>query len=117
MSRSTASGALRTPLTPMLAAAVDVLPVGPGLAYEPKWDGWRALAFRDGDDVRLQSRVGRDLTRRAWRRCRRLGARGATRIRPPGCPGCRRTVALVEYRDGARVCRTCAYPTTAKKSE
>lgn len=61
--RSTASGALRTPLTPMLAAAVDVLPVGPGLAYEPKWDGWRALAFRDGDDVRLQSRAGRDLTR------------------------------------------------------
>ncbi|MEV5691393.1 hypothetical protein [Micromonospora globbae] len=37
-----------------------------------------------------------------------LRARGATRIHPPSCPGCRRTVALVEYRDGARVCHTCA---------
>ncbi|MGC1213967.1 MAG: ATP-dependent DNA ligase [Micromonospora sp.] len=61
--RPTGSATLRRPLTPMLAATVDVLPTGPGLAYEPKWDGWRAIAFRDADDVRLQSRAGRDLTR------------------------------------------------------
>ncbi|MFC0509073.1 ATP-dependent DNA ligase [Micromonospora costi] len=55
--------ALRPPLTPMLAAAVDAVPEGRGLAYEPKWDGWRALAFRRADSVFLQSRSGRDLTR------------------------------------------------------
>ncbi|WNM40149.1 ATP-dependent DNA ligase [Micromonospora halotolerans] len=53
---------LRPPLTPMLAAPVAELPTGRQLAYEPKWDGWRALAFRDDSGVRLQSRAGRDLT-------------------------------------------------------
>jgi hypothetical protein len=37
-----------------------------------------------------------------------LRERGAAGVRAPECPGCRRTVALVEYRDGARVCRICA---------
>ncbi|MEU4477558.1 ATP-dependent DNA ligase [Micromonospora sp. NPDC023966] len=53
---------LRPPLSPMLAAPVADLPTGRQLAYEPKWDGWRTLAFRDADGVHLQSRAGRDLT-------------------------------------------------------
>ncbi|TDB69422.1 ATP-dependent DNA ligase [Micromonospora sp. KC721] len=46
----------------MLAAGVDVVPEGAGLAYEPKWDGWRSLAFRTPDGVYLQSRAGRNLS-------------------------------------------------------
>jgi ATP-dependent DNA ligase len=48
------------PVPPMLAAPVDRLPVG-ALAYEPKWDGWRVLLFRDGTGVYLQSRAGKPL--------------------------------------------------------
>ena len=40
----------------MLAKAMEQLPHGPGWHYEPKWDGFRTLVFRDGDDVHLQSR-------------------------------------------------------------
>ncbi|MGR6318849.1 hypothetical protein Q2K19_31745 [Micromonospora soli] len=46
----------------MLAAPVDSVPEGPNLVNEPKWDGWRALAFRGASDVYLQSRAGRNLT-------------------------------------------------------
>jgi ATP-dependent DNA ligase len=46
----------------MLAAPVDEVPVGPDLLYEPKWDGWRCVAFRGHDGVYLQSRAGRNLT-------------------------------------------------------
>lgn len=53
---------LRRPVAPMLAAPVDSVPEGPNLVYEPKWDGWRALAFRGPSDVYLQSRAGRNLT-------------------------------------------------------
>ncbi|MFF4894700.1 ATP-dependent DNA ligase [Micromonospora chersina] len=53
---------LRRPVAPMLAAPVDVVPEGPGLVHEPKWDGWRAIAFRDADGVYLQSRAGQNLT-------------------------------------------------------
>lgn len=53
---------LRRPVAPMLAAPVDSVPEGPNLIYEPKWDGWRALAFRGSADVYLQSRAGRNLT-------------------------------------------------------
>ncbi|MGC4797158.1 ATP-dependent DNA ligase [Micromonospora saelicesensis] len=56
------TGELRPPLTPMLAKAVDAVPEARDLAYEPKWDGWRALAFRRPDSVYLQSRAGRDIT-------------------------------------------------------
>ncbi|MBM0237812.1 ATP-dependent DNA ligase [Micromonospora sp. ATA32] len=45
----------------MLAKSVAAVPAGQGLAYEPKWDGWRAIAFRHDDGVYLQSRAGRDL--------------------------------------------------------
>ncbi|WP_433345518.1 helicase HerA domain-containing protein [Micromonospora sp. CA-111912] len=46
----------------MLAAPVDAVPEGPGLVHEPKWDGWRLVAFREADGVYLQSRAGKNLT-------------------------------------------------------
>ena len=54
---------LRPPLLPQLARSRSSLPEGDGWAYEPKWDGFRAVAFVDGADVELQSRNGRTLTR------------------------------------------------------
>ncbi|MEH0825756.1 MULTISPECIES: ATP-dependent DNA ligase [unclassified Micromonospora] len=45
----------------MLAKPVRIVPTGHGLSYEPKWDGWRALAFRHHDGVYLQSRAERNL--------------------------------------------------------
>lgn len=50
-------------LAPMLAKAVRTIPTQPGLLYEPKWDGFRCLLHRDGDDVELVSRSGKPLTR------------------------------------------------------
>ena len=49
------------PVRPMLARSVSVLPQG--MLYEPKWDGFRCVAFRDGDAVELGSRNERPLTR------------------------------------------------------
>lgn len=54
---------LKPPVLPQLAKTARALPTGDGWVYEPKWDGFRALAFVDGDDVYLQSRNGRPLTR------------------------------------------------------
>ena len=52
------------PLEPMLAKARPRCPTDAGVwSYEPKWDGFRALVFRDGDDVVLLSRSGKDLGR------------------------------------------------------
>jgi ATP-dependent DNA ligase len=48
---------------PMLAKAVDGLPDGDGWLYEPKWDGFRAIVFRDGDEVFTQSRDLKPLDR------------------------------------------------------
>jgi ATP-dependent DNA ligase len=47
----------------MEATSVDTIPVGPEWQYEPKWDGFRCLAFRRGDKVELQSKAGKPLTR------------------------------------------------------
>ncbi len=47
----------------MLAKPWPALPDGPGWAYEPKWDGFRALVFRDGDELLIQSRDLRPLDR------------------------------------------------------
>lgn len=47
----------------MLAKAGYEVPVADGLLYEPKWDGFRAIAFRDGDEIVLGSRNERPLTR------------------------------------------------------
>jgi ATP-dependent DNA ligase len=51
------------PLAPMLAKLATAIPEGSGWLYEPKWDGFRALVFRDGDDVYLQSRELKPLER------------------------------------------------------
>jgi ATP-dependent DNA ligase len=51
------------PVKPMLAKAATTLPEGDGLFYEPKWDGFRCVVFRDGDEVELGSRNERPLTR------------------------------------------------------
>jgi len=47
----------------MEALSVDAIPEGPEWQYEPKWDGFRCLVFRDGDTVTLQSKAGKPLTR------------------------------------------------------
>ncbi len=51
------------PIEPMLAKIAAELPPEGGFLYEPKWDGFRALVFRNGDDVYLQSRDLRPLNR------------------------------------------------------
>ena len=50
-------------LSPMLAKLGEALPTGPGWSYEPKWDGFRALVFRDGEAIQIQSRDQRTLER------------------------------------------------------
>jgi ATP-dependent DNA ligase len=54
---------LTPPLSPQLARPRANLPDGEGWAYEPKWDGFRALVFVDGDETYLQSRNGKPLSR------------------------------------------------------
>ncbi len=58
---------VQPPLSPMLAKAVSGIPLPEdhpgGLAYEPKWDGFRCIVFRDGDEIELGSRNERPLTR------------------------------------------------------
>ena len=51
------------PYPPMEAKRVEKIPTGDEWQYEPKWDGFRALVFRDGDDVVLQSKSGQPLSR------------------------------------------------------
>ncbi|KAA0233354.1 MAG: DNA ligase C [Acidimicrobiales bacterium] len=51
------------PVKPMLAKATNELPAGADLLYEPKWDGFRCLVFRDGDEIELFSRNERPLAR------------------------------------------------------
>lgn len=53
---------LPQPIAPMLAKAVSQVPVG-DYAYEPKWDGFRCIVLRDGDEIELASRNKRPLTR------------------------------------------------------
>jgi ATP-dependent DNA ligase len=50
-------------LLPMEAQSVSEIPVGDAWQYEPKWDGFRCLAFRNGDDVQLMSKAGKPLSR------------------------------------------------------
>jgi ATP-dependent DNA ligase len=54
---------LNPPVLPQLARPAKTLPTGGGWSYEPKWDGFRALAFVDGAEVHIQSRNGKPLTR------------------------------------------------------
>jgi len=54
---------LKPPIKPQLARSATELPSGDGWRYEPKWDGFRTIVFRDGDEVYLQSRNGRPMNR------------------------------------------------------
>jgi ATP-dependent DNA ligase len=51
------------PLAPMLSSAADTLPEGEGWQFEPKWDGFRTLVFRDRDEIFLQSRNTQPMNR------------------------------------------------------
>ena len=55
--------AVNPPILPMLAKRVGELPPGEGWIFEPKWDGFRTLIFRDGDEVLIQSRDEKPLNR------------------------------------------------------
>ncbi|HUR29400.1 MAG TPA: ATP-dependent DNA ligase [Planctomycetota bacterium] len=55
--------AVQPPVLPMLAKRVGELPHGGDWIFEPKWDGFRALVFRDGNDVYIQSRDAKPLLR------------------------------------------------------
>jgi ATP-dependent DNA ligase len=57
------SFAIDPPIEPMLAKAVSAIPIADGLLYEPKWDGFRAIVFRGGGEVFIQSRDLRPLDR------------------------------------------------------
>jgi ATP-dependent DNA ligase len=51
------------PLPPMLSRAASALPAGEGWLFEPKWDGFRTLVFRDGEEILLQSRDEKPMNR------------------------------------------------------
>jgi ATP-dependent DNA ligase len=54
---------IKPPLAPMEAKSVDEIPFDDGWQYEPKWDGFRCIAFRDRDEIYLQSKAGQPLAR------------------------------------------------------
>ena len=54
---------IASPYPPAEALSVEKIPSGPEWAYEPKWDGFRCVAFREGDAIELQSKAGKPLTR------------------------------------------------------
>jgi ATP-dependent DNA ligase len=54
---------LSPPLQPQLAKSARELPAGEDWCYEPKWDGFRTIVFRDGDEVHVQSRNGKPMNR------------------------------------------------------
>jgi ATP-dependent DNA ligase len=61
--RAATSLPIHPPFAPMEATLVDKVPIGTEWQYEPKWDGFRCLLFRDGDHVELQSKAERSLSR------------------------------------------------------
>lgn len=54
---------LKPPLSPMLAKLSDEIPEGEGWSYEPKWDGFRGIVFKDGSKIEIMSRDKRTLER------------------------------------------------------
>ena len=54
---------IKPPLPPMESRSADEIPTGDQWQYEPKWDGFRCIAFRDNDNVYLQSKSGQPLAR------------------------------------------------------
>jgi ATP-dependent DNA ligase len=73
---------LPIPITyaPMEAATLEEVPEGDVWSYEPKWDGFRCLAFRDGDEIQLQSKAGKPLGRYFPDIVEALAALGARRF-------------------------------------
>jgi ATP-dependent DNA ligase len=65
--------ALAPPIEPMLARNLEALPAAGALAYEPKWDGFRALVFRSDQDLYIQSRDLKPLARYFPELCQALG--------------------------------------------
>src|ERR1700712_4080942 len=55
--------AVNPPVLPMLAKRVADIPASGQWIFEPKWDGFRAVVFRDGDEIEIQSRDGKSLNR------------------------------------------------------
>ena len=58
MVRKDSARSLRPPYPPMEALSVDEVTAGTEWQYEPKWDGFRCLVFRDGGEITLQSKSG-----------------------------------------------------------
>ena len=54
---------IKPPLPPMETRSAEEIPVSDNWQYEPKWDGFRCIAFRDREDVYLQSKSGQPLAR------------------------------------------------------
>src|ERR1700740_2745292 len=54
---------VKPPLAPMEARLAEEIPAGPGWQYEPKWDGFRCITFREGEQIYLQSKAGQPLAR------------------------------------------------------
>jgi ATP-dependent DNA ligase len=71
---------LKPPIEPMASRQALHIPVGEQWLYEPKWDGFRCVAFRSGDDVELESKSGQSLTRYFPEIVAALGAVGAKRF-------------------------------------
>ncbi len=55
--------ALKPNIAPMEALPVRTIPAGPDLQYEPKWDGFRCIIFRDRGEIEIQSKAGKSLGR------------------------------------------------------
>ncbi len=71
---------IRPPYEPMELVQVERIPDGPQWQYEPKWDGFRCVAFRDGDEIYLQSKAGEPLARYFPEIVEQLRALGAHRF-------------------------------------
>jgi ATP-dependent DNA ligase len=71
---------LKPPVKPQLAKSAKELPEGEGWCYEPKWDGFRTIAFREGDKIHLQSRNGRPMNRYFPDVVEQVGAMPADRV-------------------------------------
>jgi len=54
---------VQAPILPMLSKRIEKLPVGSDWIYEPKWDGFRTIVFRNGKEILIQSREGKSLNR------------------------------------------------------
>ena len=75
--------AVNPPVLPMLAKPVHALPDGERWLFEPKWDGFRALVFRDADELFIQSRDGKPLGRVCLGLCRDRSGREGCRTESP----------------------------------